>query len=115
MIEERDLPAEVRAQIADIRASSIDWWRALLERHFDDLGATTARILAADFAPLCRATINGAFIAQQYGEPVDLEFILQQLFLLLSGLRDRITAESSAAPIARKRRKPSARDAAEGP
>ncbi len=104
MIEERELPTDVRAQIADIRASSIDWWRALLERQFDDLGATNARILASDFAPLCRATINGAFIAQQYGEPVDLEIILQQLFLLLSGLRDRITAESGAAPRARKRR-----------
>ena len=104
MIEERELPADVRGQIAAIRASSIDWWRALLERHFDDLGATNARILATDFAPLCRATVNGAFIAQQYGEPVDLEIILQQLFLLLSGLRDRIIAESSATPLARKRR-----------
>ena len=103
MIEERDLPAEVRNQIAAIRASSIDWWRALLERHFADLGATNARLLAADFAPLCRATINGAFIAQQYGEPLDLEIILEQLFLLLSGLRDRISAESVVPPLARKR------------
>ena len=103
MIEERDLPAEVRSQIAEIRASSIDWWRALLERHFADLGATNARLLAADFAPLCRATINGAFIAQQYGEPLDLEIILEQLFLLLSGLRDRISAESVVPPLARKR------------
>ncbi len=108
MIEERHLPAEVRAQIAAIRASSIDWWKALLERQFTDLGATTARILAADFAPLCRATINGAFIAQQYGEPIDLEIILQQLFLLLSGLGDRISAESGAAPLRPKRRRPTA-------
>lgn len=115
MIEERELPADVRAQIAEIRASSIDWWRALLERHFDELGATNARILAADFAPLCRATVNGAFIAQQYGEPVDLEVILQQLFLLLGGLRDRITAESSAALPVRKRRVSGSRNIAVRP
>ena len=109
MIEERELPSEVRAQIADIRASSITWWRALLERHFEDLGVTTARILAADFAPLCRATVNGAFIAQQYGEPIDLELLLQQLFLLLSGLREKITVESRATPLTEKRRRSSSR------
>ena len=106
MVEDRALPADVRAKIADIRASSLDWWKALLERHFETLGATTARILAADFAPLCRATINGAFIAQRYGEPVDLEVILQQLFLLLSGLEARIVAESARPARKRKSRRP---------
>lgn len=106
MVEDRALPADVRAKIADIRASSLDWWKALLERHFEALGATTARILAADFAPLCRATINGAFIAQRYGEPVDLEGILQQLFLLLSGLEARIVAESTRPTRQRKSHRP---------
>jgi len=96
MLEERDLPADVRDKIATIRASCLVWWQALLRRHVHDLGATTAQILAADFAPLCRATINGAFIAQQYGEPIDLETILRQLFLLLSGLEKRIVSEANA-------------------
>lgn len=102
MVEDRALPADVRAKIADIRASSLAWWKALLERHFAALGATSARILAADFAPLCRATVNGAFIAQRYGEPIDLEVILQQLFLLLGGLQARIAAETAGASVTRR-------------
>lgn len=93
MLEEQQLPAEVRAKITKLRASSLDWWRALLANHFGGLGETSARLLAGEFAPLCRATVNGAFIAQQYGEPVDLQVILQQLFLLLNGVRDRIGIE----------------------
>lgn len=114
MLEERDLPAEMRNRIAEIRALALSWWKKLLARYFENLGQTTAQLLAAEFAPLCRATVNGAFIAQQYGEPVDLDATLRQLFLLLSGLRDRIVAEtggtggrgpSRAAPrrVARKR------------
>lgn len=95
MLEERDLPVEVRLRIAEIRARSLAWWKSLLARHFARLGETTAHILAAEFAPLCRATINGAFIAQQYGEPIDLDATLRQLFLLLSGLQDRIAAEAN--------------------
>ena len=98
MLEDHGLPAEVRLKIADIRASSLLWWKALLARHFEPLGETTAQILAVEFAPLCRATVNGAFIAQQYGEPVDLEALLRQLFLLLEGLKARITAERTPTP-----------------
>ncbi|MGE0337272.1 MAG: TetR/AcrR family transcriptional regulator [Gammaproteobacteria bacterium] len=95
MLEERDLPPEVRARIAEIRARSLAWWKNLLLRQFARLGDTTAQILAAEFAPLCRATVNGAFIAQQYGEPIDLDATLRQLFLLLSRLQDRIAAEAA--------------------
>ncbi|MBL6612724.1 MAG: TetR/AcrR family transcriptional regulator [Reyranella sp.] len=94
MIEDQQLPGEVRAKIARVRASSLDWWKSLLAHLFGDLGETTARLLAGEFAPLCRATVNGAFIARQFGEPVDLEVIVQQLFLLLNGVRDRIGRES---------------------
>lgn len=105
MLEDQGLPTEVRLKIADIRASSLLWWKALLARQFAPLGETTAQILAAEFAPLCRATINGAFIAQQYGEPVDLEAVIRQLFLLLDGLKARIDAERTA-PHGGERDKP---------
>lgn len=98
MLEDHGLPPDVRARLADIRASSLLWWKALLARQFSALGETTAQILAAEFAPLCRATVNGAFIAQQYGEPVDLEAVLRQLFLLLDGLKARIAGERVAPP-----------------
>lgn len=100
MLEEQDLPTEFRNQIAEIRAGSLEWWKELLRQPFHPLGETTARILAADFAPFCRATFNGAFIAQQYGEPVDTETIMRQLMLLMSALLDKIAHEqkSVAAP-----------------
>lgn len=60
---------------------------------FAPLGKTTATIFASDFASFCRATVNGAFIAQQYGEPVDLEQMLRQLLLLMSALIDKIARE----------------------
>lgn len=105
MLEDQGLPPEVRAKIADIRASSLLWWKALLARQFESLGETTAQILAAEFAPLCRAALNGAFIAQQYGEPVDLEAVLRQLFLLLEGLQARIAGERASASRAAPTRK----------
>lgn len=94
MLEDRNLPVDVRDKIAEIRTSSLAWWKALLTQQFESLGKTAAGILAADFAPLARATINGAFVAQQYGEPIDLETILTQLLLLLSALREKIAAET---------------------
>lgn len=102
MIEDRQLPGEVRAKITKVRASSLDWWKSLLAYLFRDLGETTARLLAGEFAPLCRAAVNGAFIARQFGEPIDLELIVQQLFLLLNGVRDRIGSESDERAARRK-------------
>jgi len=93
MLEEQNLPAELRSKIAQIRAGSLAWWEDFLGHVFAPLGPTTAGILARDFAPFCRATINGAFIAQQYGEPVDLEQVMRQLVLLMSALLERIARE----------------------
>jgi AcrR family transcriptional regulator len=93
MLEEQNLPAELRSKIALIRAGSLAWWEDFLGQVFAPLGQTTAGIFARDFAPFCRATINGAFIAQQYGEPVDLEQVMRQLVLLMSALLDRIARE----------------------
>lgn len=93
MLEEQNLPTELRAKVAEIRAGSLAWWESFLARVFAPLGSTTAAIFARDFAPFCRATVNGAFIAQQYGEPVDLEEVLRQLVLLMSALIDKIARE----------------------
>lgn len=93
MLEDQNLPNEFRDKIDEIRTGSILWWENYLVRIFAPLGTTTAAILAADFAPFCRATINGAFIAQQYGEPVDIESIMRQLTLLLLALVDKIARE----------------------
>lgn len=93
MLEEQNLPGELRAKVAEIRAGSLAWWEDFLARVFAPLGSTTANIFARDFAPFCRATINGAFIAQQYGEAVDLEQIMRQLVMLMSALMDKIARE----------------------
>ncbi len=93
MLEEQNLPAELRNKVAEIRAGSLAWWEAFLARVFAPLGSTTAMIFARDFAPFCRATINGAFIAQQYGEAVDLEQVMRQLVLLMSALMEKIARE----------------------
>lgn len=93
MLEEQNLPAELRLKVAEIRAGSLAWWEDFLARVFAPLGPTTAIIFARDFAPFCRATINGAFIAQQYGEPVDLEQVMRQLVMLMSALIDKIARE----------------------
>jgi AcrR family transcriptional regulator len=93
MLEEQNLPAELRSKIAQIRAGSLAWWENFLSQVFAPMGTTTATIFASDFAPFCRATINGAFIAQQYGEPVDLEQVMRQLVLLMSALIEKIARE----------------------
>ncbi len=93
MLEEQNLPAELRDKVAEIRAGSLAWWEDFLARVFAPLGPTTAIIFARDFAPFCRATINGAFVAQQYGEPVDLEQVMRQLVLLMSALMEKIARE----------------------
>ena len=93
MLEQQNLPAELKVKIAEIRNGSLEWWKNLLGHVFSPLGTTTATILAADFAPLCRATINGAFIAQQHGEPIEIEHIMRQLTLLLSALIEKIARE----------------------
>ena len=72
MLEDPHASPEVRDKIADIRAASLAWWTRFLVHVFAPLGRTTAEIFAADFAPLCRATVNGAFVAREYGEPVDI-------------------------------------------
>ena len=86
MLEAPHPSPEVAAKITDMRAASLAWWTGFLELAFAPLGETTAAIFAADFAPLCRATVNGAFIARQYGEPVDIEKTLRQLERLLLAL-----------------------------
>jgi hypothetical protein len=93
MLEDQNLPHEFRFKIDEIRTGSIVWWENFLGRIFAPLGATTAAIFAADFATFCRATINGAFIAQQYGEPVEIESVMRQLTLLLQALVDKIVRE----------------------
>ena len=93
MLEEQNLPEELRNKVAEIRAGSLAWWENFLGPVFAPLGKTTAAIFARDFAPFCRATINGAFIAQQYGEPVHIEQVMRQLLLLISALTDKIARE----------------------
>ena len=93
MLEDQNSPDEFRGKIAEIRAGSIAWWKSLLAPLFSPLGETTAALLANDFAPLCRATINGAFIAQQFGEPIDIEDVLRQLTLLMLALVEKIARE----------------------
>lgn len=93
MLEEQNLPGELRRKIAEIRAGSLAWWEDFLAGVFAPLGPTSAKVFARDFAPCCRATINGAFIAQQYGEPVDLEQVMRQLVLLMSALMEKIARE----------------------
>ncbi len=86
MLEAHDVSPAFRARVDEIRSRSLDWWRALLAGLFQPLGASDARQLADDFAPLCRATLNGAFIAEQFGERVSVATILRRLLLLLDGL-----------------------------
>lgn len=93
MLEEHNLPEELRLKVAEIRGGSLAWWEDFLARVFAPLGPTTTIIFARDFAPFCRATINGAFIAQQYGEAVDLEQVMRQLVLLMSALMEKIARE----------------------
>ena len=93
MLEERSLSPEVKNKIAEIRAGSMVWWRSFLTQLFQPLGNTTATLLAADFAPFCRATINGAFIAHQYGEALDIRDILRKLTLLFGALLEEIRRE----------------------
>lgn len=80
MLEARELSPAFRARVHELRARSLDWWRALL----------TPLCQPADldeFAVLCRATVNGAFIAEQFGEPVSVEDVLRRLLGLLDGAR----------------------------
>ena len=93
MLEEQTLSPEVKRKIAEIRAGSLLWCRSFLDQLFLPLGTTTATILAADFAPFFRATINGAFIAHQYGEPVSLGDIFRKLTLVLGALLEKIQRE----------------------
>ena len=93
MLEEHSLRPAVKNKIAEIRAGSTIWWRSFLTQVFLPLGATTAALLAADFAPFCRATINGAFIAHQYGEPVDIRDIFRKLTMLFAALLEKIQRE----------------------
>ncbi len=102
MLEESDLPAMIRPQIIDIRARALRGWRSLLHNQFSALGETMATLLANEFAPFCRAAINGAFIAQQSGEPLDIEMTVRQLFLLLSALKDKIAREAASPPKTRR-------------
>jgi AcrR family transcriptional regulator len=96
MLESQSLSPDFRARLAEIRARSLDWWRALLEHMFAPLGSTGARFLATDLALLCRSTVNGAFIAAQFGEPVSVEAVMRQLLQLIECLVARIAAEHSS-------------------
>ena len=93
MLEEQTLSAQIKSKIAGIRAGSLVWCRGFLRQLLLPLGSTTATILAADFAPFFRATINGAFIAHQYGEPIDIRDIFRKLSLLLAALLEKIQRE----------------------
>ncbi len=97
MLEARDLSPAFRAKVAEIRARSLEWWRALLEGMFAPLGNTGARLLAADMALLCRSAINGAFIGEQFGEAVSVETVMRQLLMLIECLVQRLQRERRAA------------------
>lgn len=97
MLEGRELSPAFRARVAEVRARSLDWWRALLEGMFAPLGGTEARLLATDLALVCRSAINGAFIAEQFGEPVSVEAVMRQLLILVECLVERIARERAAA------------------
>ena len=76
MLEARDLSPAFRARMEELRERSLDWWRALL-------APMCAPADLDEFAVLCRATINGAFIAEQFGEPVSVERVMRRLLKLL--------------------------------
>ena len=93
MLEPRDLSPAFRGRMAEIRMRSLAWWHALLEGMLAPLGEPRAGALADELAIVCRAAINGAFIAEQFGEPVSVEAVLGRLLSLIESHVRQVAAE----------------------
>lgn len=92
-LERQDMPAEARKVIVEVRGSARVWWQSLIEDHFANLGPTTAKLVAEEYAEFGRSLIDGAFFAWEFGDGPDLRKVFRQLMVLLSALNDKMAAE----------------------
>lgn len=95
-LERRDMPAEVRDVIAEVRESARAWWQSLLEAQFAARGQTVARVVAEEYAEFGRSLIDGAFFAWDFGDGPDLRKVFRQLMTLVSALNEKMAAEQVA-------------------
>ncbi|MEQ9661899.1 MAG: TetR/AcrR family transcriptional regulator [Parasphingopyxis sp.] len=95
-LERQDMPSEARAIIAQVRESARAWWQTLLEKRFQDRGATVATMIAEEYAEFGRSLVDGAFFAWDFGDGPDLRKVFRQLMVLLAALDNKIMLEERA-------------------